>query len=247
MLGLNQVRINWKMRRLLIGMSTLALSIFAWVSFTTLRVVEINGPLYEKIKIAKDLDCDVAPPYLNLIPTRLLVYQAIATQDPRARTELIGKMREMHKAFDDNYGQDVRDAADGPMKDLLKGELHETGLQYFDQLEHGLIPLLEKGDAKGIEEFRRDVLLPIGTRFEATVNRLMKLEEDEEKQYEQSATDTVKARSWMMVVVGVLAVVLILIAGYFIGQSISVPLGPNDGDAERYLGRRRRPDSGVRR
>jgi methyl-accepting chemotaxis protein len=224
MLGLNQVKINWKMR-LLIGMATLALAIFAWVSFTTLRLVEINGGLYKQIVAAKDLDADVAPPYLNLIPTRLLVYQAIATPDPRSRTELIGKIREMHKAFDTNYDQDLRDAAEGPTQDLLKGEFHETAVQYFDQVEHGLVPLLEKGDAKAIEEFRRDVLVPIGTRFETTVNQLIKREQDEEKQYEQTATDTVKARSWIMAVVGVLAVGFILVAGYFIGQSISVPLG----------------------
>ena len=224
MLGLNQVRINGKIR-LLVGMSMVALSIFGWVSFATLRIVEINGALYKKISVAKDLDSDVAPPYLNLIPTRLLVYQAIAAQDSRTRTELLGKMREMHKAFDDNYDQDLRDTGDGSMKDLLKGDFHEVGRQYFDQLEHGFIPLLEKGDAKGAEEFHREVLQPIETRFEASVNQVIKLELEQEKQYEQTATDTVQARSWMMSVVGVLAVALILIAGYFIGQSISVPLG----------------------
>jgi len=60
MWGLSQLRITWKLR-LLIAMAILALGVFAWVSFSTLLTVEVNGPLFQKIYSEADLAGDNQP------------------------------------------------------------------------------------------------------------------------------------------------------------------------------------------
>ena len=48
MFGLNNLKVYWKLR-ILMAMATVGLGIFAWVAFSTLQTVEVNGPLYQRI------------------------------------------------------------------------------------------------------------------------------------------------------------------------------------------------------
>src|SRR5580765_4842628 len=120
MFGLNQLKINWKLR-MLIGMALLALAVFGWVSFSTLRIVEINGPLYKQIRMTADVTADIAPPALNLQGTRLAVYRALAEPDPVKRAAVIEQIHTLKKAYDEMYAENSRDVPDGPVKRSMQG------------------------------------------------------------------------------------------------------------------------------
>ena len=130
MFGLNQLKINWKLR-MLIGMALLALAVFGWVSFSTLRIVEINGSLYKQIRMTADITADVAPPALNLQGTRLAVYRALAESDPVKRAAVIEQIRSLKKAYDEMYAENSRDVPDGAVKRAMQGTSHEAALEYF--------------------------------------------------------------------------------------------------------------------
>jgi len=223
MFGLNQLKINWKLR-MLIGMALLALAVFGWVSFSTLRIVEINGPLYKQIRMTADITADVAPPALNLQGTRLAVYRALAESDPVKRAAVIEQIRSLKKAYDEMYAENSRDVPDGAVKRAMQGTSHEAALEYFARLEQTMIPLLEKGDLRKAEDFRKEVLVPLAKRHDDAIKELMKLEEDQTAQYEKDASETVTSRTWILIMVGIGACALTMLAGYLIGQSISVPL-----------------------
>ncbi len=252
MFGLNQLKINWKLR-LLIGMALLGLVVFGWVSFSTLRIVEINGPLYKQIKVMTDLDGDLVPPAMNLETARLGLYRAMAEQDPVKRAERIEDIRKAKKAFDAMYEEDVRQQPEGVVKRALQGTMHDTALEYFKDLEETMIPLLQKGDNKRVEEYRSQVMAPLAKRNEDAIQEVMKLEQEETAQYEKSAEETVKTRTWILIMVGIGACVLTMVAGYLIGQSISVPLqkmsamlkdiSEGDGDLTKALEARLRSTS----
>jgi methyl-accepting chemotaxis protein len=102
--------------------------------------------------------------------------------------------------------------------------MHETAVEYFKDLEETMIPLLQKGDIKRAEEYRSQVMAPLAKRNEDAIQEVMKLEREETAQYEKSAAETVKSRTWILIMVGIGACALTMLAGYLIGQSISVPL-----------------------
>jgi hypothetical protein len=102
MWGLSQIRITWKLR-ILIAMTILAMGVFAWVSFSTLLTVEVNGPLFEKIYAEQDLAGDIEPPMSSLLPMRLTVYLALDEPDAEKRSQLIDRMLQERKEFDSMY------------------------------------------------------------------------------------------------------------------------------------------------
>jgi methyl-accepting chemotaxis protein len=193
------------------------------VSFSTVHIVEVNGPVYQQLKTAIDLNADVAPPSVNLIPVRLLVYRALLETDATKRSQEIADIRQAEKEFETNYQDDVKKLPEGQLKNMFTGAVHETARQYFEELENNFIPAVEKGDTKKAQEARL-ALVPIGNKHNEAVMELTKAAREQEKQLEASANETVKSRSWVMIFVGVGVGALILAAGYLIGQSISVPL-----------------------
>jgi hypothetical protein len=80
MTALSNLRITWKLR-ILIAMAIVALGAFAWVSFSTLRAVEINSELYNQIFKSEDVAADADPPAMNLLSTRLVVYLYLNESD----------------------------------------------------------------------------------------------------------------------------------------------------------------------
>src|SRR5262249_34294805 len=144
-----------------IGMALLGLVVFGWVSFSTLQTVEINGPLYKQIRSTVDLDGDIAPAAINLQGLRLAIYRALAEPDPGKRAERIDEMRKAEKAYNSMYDEDMKGLPDGPVKKALAVAPHETALEYFRNVDESLIPLLEKGEIKRADDFRKDVLLPL--------------------------------------------------------------------------------------
>ena len=222
MFGLNQLKINWKLR-LLIGMALLALVVFGWVAFSTLRIVEVNGPLYKNIKTTTDLDGDLAPAPLNLMNARLAIYRAMAEQDPEKRMKEVENLREAEKAFNAMFEEDVKGLPDGAIKDQMRGAFHESAMEYYRMVDQKLVPALEKGDMRQAEAVRQE-LVPIAQKNLAALKDLMKTEQDQTAQYEKQAEETVGSRTWILLAVGIGAAVATMLAGFFVGQSISVPL-----------------------
>jgi len=223
MIGLNNLKVGWKIR-ILIGMAALALGVFAWVSFSTLRAVEINGPLYAAISAKQDVTQDVNPPVMSLMPIRLQVYVIIEETDRTKRETEIARLHQIRKDYEQMLDDDLKEVGEGKIKDLLTGEVHQSAAEYWDQVDHGLLPLVQKGDTKRSEEFRSKVLVPIAQKNEQAVSEVVKLVEEDKASYEKSAGATVTSRTWLMGIVALGSIALIIFSGYFIGKTISAPL-----------------------
>ena len=223
MIGLNNLKVGWKIR-ILIGMAALALGVFAWVSFSTLRAVEINGPLYAAISTKQDVTQDVNPPVMSLMPIRLQVYVIIEETDRTKRETEIARLHQIRKDYEQMLDDDLKEVGEGKIKDLLTGEVHQSAAEYWDQVDHGLLPLVQKGDTKRSEEFRSKVLVPIAQKNEQAVSEVVKLVEEDKASYEKSAGATVTSRTWLMGIVALGSIALIIFSGYFIGKTISAPL-----------------------
>jgi methyl-accepting chemotaxis protein len=223
MVGLNNLRVTWKLR-ILIGMAIVALGIFAVMAFSTLRTVEINGALYQQIRNDQNLVADVIPPGLNLMGARLQVYLLINESNREKRQALVNDFRKIHSDFDQTYENDLKLLDEGPVRSALTGSIHRTVVEYFDQVEHGLVPLLDTGNKKKIEDFRYSVLLPIAKRHTQAVDELTKAVNERVEAHEKLASSTVVSRTWFLGVVTLCAVGLIIATGFYIGNTISRPL-----------------------
>ena len=222
MKALGNLQIRWKLA-ILIGATMVALSIFALVSFNTLHIVEVNGPLYEQISISRNVAADVTPPPVNVMQMRLLVYRALFETDRTKREELIGQMHQAQKDFEEAYERDVKSLPEGKLKAAFAGRLRQTAQEYFGALEQSMIPALRQFDAKKADEARAQ-LVGIGNRNQQAIKEVVELANEENTRLTQEAAATVRSRTWLMLLVSLASFTFILVAAYLIGRSISQPL-----------------------
>jgi hypothetical protein len=192
MLAINNLRVTWKVR-ILIGMAIVALGIFAAVAFSTLQAVEINSALYKEIRNDQNLVADTNPPSLNLMEPRLQVYLLINEPSREKRQGMLSDLHQFRRDFDKRFDADVKVLDEGRIKNALTGPVHQTVVEYFDQVDQGLVPLLGRGDKKKVEDFRHNVLVPIAQRHNQAVNELMKLVNERVEGHEKSASATATA------------------------------------------------------
>ena len=222
MLGLNNLSIKWKLR-ILMAIAAVALMVFAWVSFSTLRTVQINGALYEEITNDRDVIADINPPALNLIAIRFLVYRSIAETDPAKRQTILAEIPKIRKDFDDNYDADVKVLPEGRAKTLLTGTVRETSLEYFTKVDQNLARVLQENNPKKAEALRQE-LGEVAQRNAAAVTELVKVVNEETETDEKRAGETVTSRTWVMGCIGLVAIILTVVAGYLVTKSITGPL-----------------------
>lgn len=218
---LANLKIRWKLAVLVVAVMA-ALGTFALVSFSTLRIVEINGPLFRRIQTGQNVIADVVPPSANVMGTRLLVYRAIFETDRAKREALFGEMRQAKKDFDDTCERDIKALNEGRLKDGF-GPVRQSGQEYFKVIEDKMIPALQQGDAKKITDARQE-LVGIGTRNQQAIDEVVRLATVDGNQLAEKAATTVRSRTWWMMGVALGSILFILLAAYLIGMSISRPL-----------------------
>jgi methyl-accepting chemotaxis protein len=219
---LANLKIRWKLAILVVAVMA-ALGAFALVSFSTLRVVETNGPLFRQIETGQNVIADVVPPSANVMGARLLVYRAIFETDRTKREALLGEMHQAKKDFEDTCERDIKALGEGKVKDSFAGPVRQSGQEYFQVLEQKMIPALQQGDAKKIADARQE-LVRIGARNQEAIDEVVRIAYEEGNRLAQQSTETVRSRTWAMTGVSVGSILFILLAAYLIGRSISRPL-----------------------
>src|SRR5437879_7983513 len=146
MFGLSNLRVTWKLR-MLIGFAVVALGVFAWVSFSTLRTVEINGAAYQDIKRGLDSIGDINPPVVNLLQSRLQVYLIINETDRAKRETEVAQLHQFRKDFEQMLEENTKHLGESEgerkIKNLSMGDVRQTAVEYWDQVDQGLLPLLQ--------------------------------------------------------------------------------------------------------
>jgi two-component system cell cycle sensor histidine kinase/response regulator CckA len=133
--------------RALNAFSVAMLAVLTLGSLLVLRVVDLNGPLYNRIARSKDLVSDVLPPPLFVVESHLHVLQLVAEKDPAQRAALLARLREAKTAFDQRsafWAGSVDDAE-------ALGDVIRHGRAFFDTMEKRLLPALARGDEASVD------------------------------------------------------------------------------------------------
>lgn len=125
--------------------SFLVLAIIIVISFIMIQTVQINGALYNKIILSKDLLADILPPPEYIIETRLITYQ-LADSSPEDRAKLIATLASLKKDFLGRQEYWTQSKLGPQLRKLILEDMRTPALNYFDITEKKLIPAIEKGD-----------------------------------------------------------------------------------------------------
>src|SRR5947209_1895047 len=204
---------------LLTATSLAALIVVGVISYSSLQKVRIGGPIANHIRVDLKLANDMLPPPLNIIRTRIVVYQLLRETDKARLQQEIADFQRLKQEYLESHEKWAKALPEGKVKELVIVKAHEPAMAYQQMVEQELIPALIRGDKKKAEALVPRLISHYAAHSAAIdeANRL-----NYENLHESEAQGAAAARSAliMLIVTGFLVAVLVSGLGILIVRSI---------------------------
>jgi len=227
---------------LLTGIAVLGLLVFGVMSYTTLQNVKVGGPIYKGLRSDFDLESDLTPPSLNIMPFRLLARQLLLDTDREKVQKDADKFQGMKKTYEDANDKYASLLPAGELKELLMVKARQSGEDYIKGVEEGIIPAMLEGDRKKAEAALASIQ-PVGNDNYAQTDKADKMVQELIASETKRAEESGRSGLLLLVGIGVLVGVVVSILGVVIARSILGPLNKTmlvlqalaDGDLRQHV------------
>ena len=130
------------------------------LSYNSLREVQINGPLYDRLVEGKDLVADILPPPKYILEADLVAHELALSQDATEIAGLEARLHQLKKDYDERLMKliallvqdyDERHAVwekaglDAKLHDSLQVQAHEPAMRFFNTAFESFLPAIKEG------------------------------------------------------------------------------------------------------
>ncbi len=208
---------------LLAGTAIVGFIAYFIFSYQLMKVVSVNGSLYDDIISNKDLVADILPPPEYIIEAYLVTKQIIADSNKDHRLELISRLADLEKDYRDRHAYWDTHIPPGSLHDKLVVGSYEPAVKFFNFVDNDLFPAVKQDDMAKAKE--------IETRLDDLYNQhraaIDKVVSEANKQSGEIEEKTADIKRWVLEGQVGFTVVLVLIIGflsYSIGTTILRPV-----------------------
>lgn len=115
------------------------------LSAVSLQVLRVNGPLYQRVVLGKDLVADILPPPEYVLEAYLEATLArTETGDVVARRA--ARLKELRAQYDDRQTYWTASNLDPKLKGQILGPVNDTAARFWGEVEGKYLPALQSGD-----------------------------------------------------------------------------------------------------
>ena len=223
-----------KMRSRLIlmaGIFVVGFLAFGVYSYETLRIVQVNGPVYADIVQGKDLIADILPPPEYAIESYLLVLQMVHSTDRAELDSLIRRGDRLRADYERRHEFWVRDLPEGSLKEMMVTTSYDPAHEFFESRDRDFVPALLRGDHQRAETLAATTLKDKYEQHRRAIDSVVKMATDRNVADERRASDIVRTRTIGLMALGLAIVGLALLASWFIARDIRILVSRVHGTA----------------
>jgi len=195
----------------------------AALTYNTLEVVMINGPMYQRVVKSHQLLGDVKPPAEFVIQPYLTAYE-MANVDNRAQLlTLLDRYRRLADAYRNRSEFWKHELSEGPVKAGLS-EASRTADVFFEAMEKDFLPAVLDGDRAKATAILNETLGPLYEAHSVAIDKVTALVETDRQESEVEAAALVHNRRLLKVVLLGILILSCCLLGWRIVRSIEAPL-----------------------
>jgi methyl-accepting chemotaxis protein len=220
----NPIDSGWSIKLKLIILTIITLSgiiisyIFGYFAF---NVVKVNGPMYNKIILGKDLIADILPPPEYIIESYLVALQLSEMEDAKDIENLIKECERLKKEYDDRHNVWLSALEEGDLKVLLVSNSYEPAIKFYKILNDKFIPLIKAGKKVEAKVLLSGDLKIQYVEHRLAIDKVVKLANLQNESVSVSANETVNSQLTILSIIGILTVATLILGSLFIVKSIS--------------------------
>jgi methyl-accepting chemotaxis protein len=158
---------------MLTGVCVAGLFIFGAVAYTTVNIVKVNGPHYQRVVQNKDLLADVLPPPNFIVETYLTAEQMRDAKDKAEFDVLLKRYAQLKADFATRQDYWSKNLEDGPLKQEINQTSRKPAEEFFAVMDNELIPAMDKGDIEGVKKIYSTKLPPLYALHRDAVDKIV--------------------------------------------------------------------------
>ncbi len=204
---------------LLTGVYTFGFLVFGALTFSTLNVVQVDGPHYNRIVSDKTLMADFLPPPAFIIESSWFVQQIRDTTSSEQLANIEANIARLKSEYDASLTNWNNNVTDSLLRDELIGKSQAAARSFFKSVEEELIPAAKAKDNSRIEA----LLAKLDTDFKAhynAINHVVERNKEIEAADQALATSDTTFRTRLLGAIGLLMVGAIAALTLWIRKSI---------------------------
>jgi signal transduction histidine kinase len=209
--------------------------VFAAVAFAALLEIEVNGPIYQRISLSKDLIAAYVPPSESLLQAALICGMMREASDPAELQRYENQFEAARKDFETQHADYIQRVPDGKLKDLMRGTAYQSAEQYFQIARQAYIPLILRGDHEEAQKVLLSRLKPLYDKHAAAVEEIVGVASEQALDGEALAARNVRLYTGIMAAFGV----LILLVGGSLSFAMARGISKQTVEVQASLGQLR--------
>ena len=199
---------------------------FGFYSFSTLNDLKVNGPIYNKIVLGKNLVDDILPPPCYLIESYLTVREMTDENDSLILNQkakyLLNKLK---KEYYDRHEYWTKTLPESEMKNEMDNLSFKPAEEFYNIVDKEFIPAIKNNDKQKAKALVNGILEEKYLEHRRHIDLVTIMANDYCSKIEEFAKSETRSRILMLVIIGITAIVSsILVFAYVISRKITAPL-----------------------
>lgn len=175
-------------------------------NYSTLSVVKVHGPYYQRIVQGKDLVADILPPPEYIIESYLITLHMADEVDRGADKsvieELVKRSQELKAEYAERHEFWVEDLTEGPMKQTMIVDSYEPAVEFFRVRDEQFIPACLAGDSQKANELARGPLRESYEIHRKAIDKVVSMAVKGSEKSEAEVAATISSRTrWSVVLI----------------------------------------------
>jgi methyl-accepting chemotaxis protein WspA len=214
---------NLSIRARIFGLVLVALIGFTAVLVITDRVgseYDINGPLYERLMVRKNVMAEYAPSTLCATDSMLKLSLLLSITDPVEVPKLLEHYRTYRQNYRDRQAWVKKDLFEGPVKTQLEKEVFPPADQLFRIADEEYLPLIAKGEKDAATKLLTTQMRPLYLQHRAAIEKAVEIGQQATAKEESEIGRKIDAGGRTLLLISVAAVGSIALLGWFLARTI---------------------------
>ncbi len=189
----------------------IAVSLYILLAHSTLREVEVNGPIYGAVVQNKDLIADILPPPIYLIESYTLTLEMLQTRDKPRLAAIEGQLGELRTVFSERHRFWTERYRKSPPIRAALDKAFESGMAFYDMVGTQFVPLIEKGDYAGAGRLAEGAMRARYDRHRADIDGLVALARERDDGEQRRAAGLIARRTWIQYAWEAVTILLVVV------------------------------------
>ena len=200
------------------------LLVLGGMAFDTLKKLQINGALYDRIVQGKDLIADVLPPPEYILESYFYVLQLVSEEDSANRETIILKLRQLEKIYFERHSFWEENLEDGKLKTAIVETSYRPTIEFYRITFEKIVPAVNDGKLTNARDTVQRELHPQYLLHRAAVDDIVQMAMARNAEDERNAESIIRQRIAILVIIGFLGIIAAMAMVVLTSRAIIRPI-----------------------